>query len=372
MKAIQASPNNTLPVRAMCRVLGVSASGYYAWRVRGPSKRAAANAKLTQEIRKVHKESDATYGAPRIHAQLRQDGHCVGKKRVARLMKRAGIAGVSRRRGFTVTTERDKRQRPAPDLVQRQFVADAPDVLWIADMTYIPTWTGFMYLAVVLDVFSRKVVGWAMGEHMSADLVTGALDMALYTRRPESSVIHHSDQGTQYTSIAFGNRCNEMGVRPSMGSVGDAYDNAMAESFFATLECELLERSTFRSKAQAKTAVFAWIEGRYNRMNRSPFSGRHQVHGALSTDGHLGRLRRARRWPSVGNAGVPYVQRLHAPVFCRSIPAPLKLSRCNVAQRRVPPLGVVVADVFNNGLARLLARRKVLVMDAFDLHGAVA
>jgi len=265
MKAIQASPNNTLPVRAMCRVLGVSASGYYAWRVRGPSKRAAANAKLTQEIRKVHKESDATYGAPRIHAQLRQDGHCVGKKRVARLMKRAGIAGVSRRRGFTVTTERDKRQRPAPDLVQRQFVADAPDVLWIADMTYIPTWTGFMYLAVVLDVFSRKVVGWAMGEHMSADLVTGALDMALYTRRPESSVIHHSDQGSQYTSIAFGNRCNEMGVRPSMGSVGDAYDNAMAESFFATLECELLERSTFRSKAQAKTAVFAWIEGRYNR-----------------------------------------------------------------------------------------------------------
>ena len=129
---------------------------------------------------------------------------------------------------------------------------------------YIPTWTGFMYLAVVLDVFSRKVVGWAMGERMTADLVISALDMALYTRRPKA-VIHHSDQGSQYTSIAFGSRCNEMGVRPSMGSVGDAYDNAMAESFFATLECELIERNTFRSKAEAKTAVFVWIEGRYNR-----------------------------------------------------------------------------------------------------------
>ena len=264
MKAIQAEPNNPLPVRAMCRVLGVSSSGYYAWRGRGPSKRAAANAKLTQEIRKVHKASDATYGAPRIHAQLRQDGYCVSKKRVARLMHEDGLHGVSRRRGFAVTTERNTRQRPAPDLVQRQFAADAPNVLWVADMTYIPTWSGFVYLAIVLDVFSRKVVGWAMGECMTSDLVISALNMALYTRKPES-VIHHSDQGSQYTSIAFGSRCDEMSVRLSMGSVGDAYDNAMAESFFATLECELIERSTFRSKAQARTAVFAWIEGRYNR-----------------------------------------------------------------------------------------------------------
>lgn len=248
----------------MCRVLGVSASGYYAWRDRDLSKRAVVNAQLIQEIRKVHKESDATYGAPRIHAQLRHNGHRVGKKRVARLMRQDGLHGVSRRRGFTVTTKRDERQRPAPDLVQRQFSADAPNVLWVADMTYIPTWEGFMYLAIVLDVFSRKVVGWAMGERMSADLVISALDMALHTRRPKT-VIHHSDQGSQYTSLAFGSRCQQMGVRPSMGSVGDAYDNAMAESLFATLECELIERSVFRTQAQARSAVFAWIEGRYNR-----------------------------------------------------------------------------------------------------------
>lgn len=292
MKAIQAKPTNTLPLRAMCRVLGVSASGYYAWRDRGPSKRAVANAQLTQEIRKVHKDSEATYGAPRIHAQLRQDGHCVGKKRVARLMRGAGLHGVSRRRGFTVTTERDKRQRPAPDLVQRQFAADAPDVLWVADMTYIPTWTGFVYLAIVLDVFSRKVVGWAMGERMTADLVISALDMALYTRRPKA-VIHHSDQGSQYTSIAFGSRCQEMGVRPSMGTVGDAYDNAMAESFFATLECELIERSVFTTQAQASSAVFAWIEGRYNRR---------RLHSSL---GYLSPAQFEQQYHASSDAGAP-------------------------------------------------------------------
>ena len=177
------------------------------------------------------------------------------------------IQGVSRRRAWCVTTERNQRQRPAPDLVKRVFVAQDINELWVADMTYIPTWEGFLYLAVVTDACSRKVVGWAFGVQMTADLVLSALNMALYSRKPES-VIHHSDQGSQYTSIAFGNRCREMGVRPSMGTVGDAYDNAMAESFFATLECELIARRTWKTKTEARLAVFAWIESWYNPHRR--------------------------------------------------------------------------------------------------------
>lgn len=254
-------------VHTYCRVLGVSASGYYDWLRRAPSARAMANVVLTEAIRQAHKASDETYGMPRIRAELKDAGHAVSRKRVARLMRVAHVRGVSRRRGFTITIKRESKQRPAPDLVNRRFRANAPDQLWVADMTYIPTWTGFMYLAVVLDAFSRKVVGWSMGERMTADLVIAALNMALHTRRPES-VIHHSDQGSQYTSLAFGSRCREMGVRPSMGSVGDAYDNAMAESFFASLECELLDRRSWRSKAEARTALFTWIEGWYNPRRR--------------------------------------------------------------------------------------------------------
>jgi len=206
----------------MCKVVRISPSGYYDWRDRNPSARTIANAKLTQRIRAIHQMSDATYGMPRIHAQLRDEAKIiVSRKRVARLMRQAGLRGVSRRRGYVVTTNRHLRQRPAPDLVKRQFVATSINQLWVADMTYIPTWAGFPYLAVVIDVHSRKVVGWMFGEHMTADLVIAALNMALLTRRPES-VIHYSDQGSQYTSIAFGNRCREMGVRPSMDTVGDA------------------------------------------------------------------------------------------------------------------------------------------------------
>jgi putative transposase len=267
VSANQADASNALSVRGMCRVLKVSPSGYYAWQHRMPSPRCLANVVLTQAIRKVHKDSDETYGMPRVRAELRGAGHTVSRKRVARLMRKACIRGVSRRRSFTVTTERDRRQRPAPDLVNRQFRAEGPDQLWVADMTYIPTWMGFLYLAVVIDAFSRKVVGWSMGEQMTADLVISALNMALHTRRPDS-VIHHSDQGSQYTSIAFGSRCREMGVRPSMGPVGDAYDNAMAESFFATLECELINRRSWKSKADARTALFIWIEGWYNPRRR--------------------------------------------------------------------------------------------------------
>ena len=177
-------------------------------------------------------------------------------------MRLAGLQGVSRRAWVTTTVRRPD-ARPAPDLVQRRFTAEAPNRLWVADITYIWTWAGFLYLAVVLDVFSRRVVGWAMATHLRAELVLQALDMALGQRRP-TDVIHHSDQGAQYTSVAFGQRCHAAGVRPSMGSVGDCFDNALAESFFATLECELLQRCRFRCPAEAQRSVFAFIEGGYN------------------------------------------------------------------------------------------------------------
>jgi len=254
------------PINAMCRVLGVSPSGYHAWRKRSPSARAQADALLSACIGDIHAASHGTYGAPRIHAELREDhGVRVGRKRVARLMKNGGIAGVSRRK-FTVTTQRDG-ARPAPDLVDRAFTADAPNILWVADITYIPTWAGFLYLAIVLDVFSRRIVGWSMSTTLHVDVVLAAMNMALAQRKPDG-VIHHSDQGSQYTSFAFGKRCREAGVRPSMGSVGDAYDNAMAESFFTTLECELIDRSTFRTHAEARMATFRFIEGFYNPRRR--------------------------------------------------------------------------------------------------------
>ena len=249
-----------------CRVLGVSSSGYYAWRVRPSSDRAKADAALTERIRTIHAASRGTYGAPRVHAELSAHGIHVGKKRVARLMCAAGLRGVSRRR-FVVTTRRDPRDRKAPDLVDRNFSAEGPNRLWVADITYVPTWAGFLYLAVVLDAWSRRVVGWAMATHLRTELVLGALDMAVRQRQP-TDVIHHSDRGCQYTSVAFGKRCLEAGVRPSMGSTGDAYDNALCESFFATLECELLDRTRFATPSEAKQAVFDFIEGFYNPRRR--------------------------------------------------------------------------------------------------------
>jgi putative transposase len=251
-----------LSISTMSRTLGVSRSGFYAWRERAASARSKADAALTERIKAIHKASRETYGAPRIHAELIDEGIHVGRKRVERLMKAAGIAGVSRRKGAR-TTFRDDRVRPACDLVDRNFHAEGPNRLWVADITYVPTWAGFLYLAVVLDAFSRRIVGWAMGHDLKAQLVLDALNMALTQRRPVD-VIHHSDQGSQYTSIGFGLRCKEAGVRPSMGSVGDAYDNAMCESFFATLECELLDRRKFPTKAEARMAVFQFIEGWYN------------------------------------------------------------------------------------------------------------
>ena len=253
-------------IRAMCRVLEVSASGFYAWRRRMMSMRAREDEQLQQRIRTIHLLSRYTYGAPRIHAELKDEGTHVGRKRVARLMRRAHLQGISRRRS-TVTTRRDPSARPAPDLVDRQFVADKANALWVADITYVPTWMGFLYLAVVLDVWSRKIVGWAMAAHLRTSLVTSALDMAIAQRSP-SDVIHHSDQGCQYTSIEFGKRCREASVRPSMGSVGDCFDNAMCESFFATLECELIDRFTFHTHDEARTAIIDFIEGFYNTRRR--------------------------------------------------------------------------------------------------------
>lgn len=256
----------TYPIATMCRVLGVSSGGYPAWKKRPPSKRAVSDAALSERIRTIHHNSRGTYGAPRIHAELIETGARVGCKRVARLMRAAGLVGVSRRKGCR-TTICNNDSRPAPDLVDRNFTATRPDQLYVADITYIPTWAGFLYLAVVLDVFSRRIVGWAMATHLRTELVLDALHMAIWRRRP-TGVIHHSDQGTQYTSIAFGSRCRQAGVRPSMGSAGDCFDNAMCESFFATLECELLDRRKFRTQAEARMAIFEFIEGWYNPSRR--------------------------------------------------------------------------------------------------------
>jgi putative transposase len=256
------------PVVTLCRVLGVSPSGYWAWRKRPPSPRARADAELKRRIAVIYQASRDTYGAPRIHAELRSTGMQCGRKRVARLMRQASLQGCHRRRPFH-TTRRDPQAELAPDLVQRTFRASTPNQLWIADITYIPTrWEEFLYLAVILDVFSRRIVGWSMGDHLRTELVVGALQMAVWNRRPGAGLIHHSDHGCQYTSLLFGERCQAAGIRCSMGSVGDCYDNAMAESFFATLECELLARRRFSTHLEARSALFEYIEVFYNRQRR--------------------------------------------------------------------------------------------------------
>ena len=232
----------------------------------GASRRSQADERLLGCIRGIHTKSHGTYGAPRVHAELHEQDVCVARKRIARLMRKAGLTGASRRKG-TVTTQRRSKAPPAPALVRRDFTAEHPDELYVADITYVPTWAGFLFLAAVLDACPRRVAGWSMAHHLRTQLVLDALNMALHQRRP-TSVIHHSDQGSQYTSLAVGQRCKEAGVRPSMGSVGDCYDNVMCESFFATLECELIDRRTFRSRAEAKLAVFSFIEGWYNPHRR--------------------------------------------------------------------------------------------------------
>lgn len=287
------------PIATMCRVLGVSTSGYHAWSQRAPSARARSDAALGERISAIHAASHGSYGAPRLHVELAEAGVRVARKRVARLMREMGLQGIGRRRPVRTTVRSEA--RPAPDLVARQFVADRPNKLWVADITYIPTWSGFLYLAIVLDVFSRRIVGWSMATTLQAKLVVDALNMALATRKPRG-VIHHSDQGSQYTSLAFGKRCREAAVRPSMGSVADAYDNAMAESFFATLECELLDRHRFKTHGEARSAVFAFIEGFYNPRRR---------HSAL---GYLSPVEFERRHARPPSPGVPELGAVLAPV----------------------------------------------------------
>ena len=264
--------HGTFPVGVMCRLFQVSPSGFYEWRDRPISKHARQDMQLSALIHTIYQRSHHTYGARRVHAELCEAYRVrVGRKRVARLMRRAGLKGVQKRR-FWCTTRSGSAEGWAPDLVERNFTADRPDALWVADVTYVATAEGFLYLAVVLDVFSRLIVGWAMAERLRSQLVQTALEMA-YAQRAPRQVIHHSDHGTEYTAIGFGKRCTQLGIRPSMGSVGDCFDNAMAESVFATFECEVLDRNTFQTRDEARSAIFSWIEGWYNRHRRHPALG---------------------------------------------------------------------------------------------------
>lgn len=258
----------------MCQRFGVTRQGFYAWRNRPPCQRRITDAAYLAVIRRIHTESRGTYGAPRIQAELVDDYRiCCGRKRVARLMRQAGLVGAHRRKR-TWTTKRNPSAAPAPDRVQRDFTATEPNTIWVADITYVPTWSGFGYLATVLDVFSRRIVGWSFATHMRTELIVDAIDMAIHTRRPSPGLIHHSDQGTQYTSIEFGRRCRRAGIRLSMGSVGDAYDNSMAESFFATLECELLATHRFRNPTHARVEIMRFIDWYNTRRRHSSLDNR--------------------------------------------------------------------------------------------------
>jgi putative transposase len=271
-----AAEKTTFPVAVMCRVLQVSRTGFYNWERRVLSDRALTDAWLTDKIRQIHEQRRGVYGAPRIHAELRMEHDVrVGRKRVARLMKGAGISGVTPRKRYR-TTIRIPGITPATDLVERQFRPDRPNVLWVADITYLRTGEGWLYLAAVQDAYSRQIVGWAMATHMRATLVLDALKMALARRRPPPGLIHHSDQGSQYVSLAFGRAAGDAGIAVSMGSRGDAYDNAVAETFFATLKKELVNRRTWPDRLELQSAVFEYIEAFYNRQRR------HSTLGMLS------------------------------------------------------------------------------------------
>ncbi len=254
----------TYPVAVLCRVLRVSRAGYYAWAGRGVAARAQADEDLATQIAAAHARSRATYGAPRIHAALRAAGTRTSRRRVARLMRAGGLAGCHRRRRVR-TTVADPTRRPAPNLVARDFTAVAPDRLWVGDITFVPTGEGWLYLAILLDVHSRRVVGWAMADHLRAELALDALAMALQTRRPTPGLVHHTDRGSQYTAAAYQQALAQRGLVCSMSRSGECLDNAMAESFFATLKAELVDTQAWPTRAAARTAIFEWIEVFYNR-----------------------------------------------------------------------------------------------------------
>ena len=247
----------------VCRVLGVAKSAFYAWQSGQVSARAQSDQALTEQIKDIYADSHCTYGAPRVHAELRQRGTRLGRKRAARLMREAGLVGRCPRR-FRRTTLADPTSR-AQDLVQRQFSPSAPNELWVSDISYIRTWEGWLYLAVVLDAYSRKVVGWALAEHMRTKLATTALQMALTSRRPPPGLVCHSDRGSQYTSSKYGDILDRYDARQSIGRPGTCWDNAVAESFFATLKKELIHPHVWPTKRAARAAIFRFIEGWYNR-----------------------------------------------------------------------------------------------------------
>jgi putative transposase len=255
-------------VSRLARVLGVTRAGYHAWRKRPPSKRSQQDQRLKLRIAAIHEASHGIYGAPRVHAELRAvDGLGIARKRVARLMRELGIEGVSRR-GKRRVRRAEAEAPAAPDLVRRRFSASKPNELWVADITYVPTWEGWLFLAAVVDAHSRFCCGWSMRDDLRADLVVDALGMATTRRRPQPGLVHHSDRGGQYRSLALGRTLRESGILPSMGSPGDAYDNAAAESFMATIKTELVNRQRFKRRDDARLAVFSYIEGFYNPLRR--------------------------------------------------------------------------------------------------------
>ena len=276
------------PITILCRVLAVARSAYYAWARRGVSARARADEQLATQIAAVHARSRRTYGAPRVHAALRAQGVRCARKRVARLMRAAGLVGCHRRRRAR-TTVADPTHAPAPNLVARDFTAPAPDRLWLGDITYLATGEGWLYLAVLLDAHSRRVVGWAMADHLRAELALDALAMALRARRPAAGLVHHTDRGSQYTAAAYQEALAARGLVCSMSRSGDCLDNAMAESFFATFKAELVADQQWPTRAAARTAIFEWLEVFYNRQRchsalayRSPVA--HEEHVLLLQD----------------------------------------------------------------------------------------
>ena len=255
------------PVRVLCRTLLVSAAGFYAWCRRGQSLRAQHDAALKVEIRAAHAASGKRYGSPRIHAELQADGHRVGRKRVARLMREDGIEGQRKRR-FRVTTDSRHSHPIAANQLQRNFTTSAPNKVWVTDITYIWTREGWLYLAAILDLYSRRVVGWSMDSCIDRGLALDALGMALKTRCPEPGLLHHSDRGVQYASAEYQSQLRTHGMICSMSRKGDCWDNAVAESFFSTLKAELVHRTDYVSRSQAQASVFEYIEAFYNRRRR--------------------------------------------------------------------------------------------------------
>ena len=250
------------PVSLLCRAMGVTRQGFYAWKRRSPSARELADRKLADRIRQIYVETEEIYGAPRIYSELKLgDGIAVGKKRVARLMRQLGIRGADGRRGGVRTTVRDPKRDSALDLVDRDFARAEPNRLWVCDLKYVQTGQGFLFLAAVQDVFSRRIIGWSMRDDLKSELVLDALGMALTARGQDAAgVVAHSDHGSQYTSLVYGTYAKQSGIDLSMGSIGDPWDNAVAESFFASLEKELLRRERFSTREQARLRIFWYIE----------------------------------------------------------------------------------------------------------------